>query len=136
MTSRVFVEYHQERKGAATNRPGVDEVSGAEFEVYVARILKDIGYEDVRGTPASGDQGADLIAKKKGRAIVIQVKRYQGPVGNKAVQEVAAAVKFYGADEGWVVTNATFTQSAKALAQKNNIKLIDGTELEKMRNQR
>jgi HJR/Mrr/RecB family endonuclease len=131
----LFREYHQNRKGTMVGQPEVGELSGAEFEAYVGRILKESGYEDVRGTATTGDQGADLIAKKEGRTIVIQVKRYQGSVGNKAVQEVAAAVNFYGAHEGWVITNATFTQSAKALAQKNNIKLIDGTELGKMRNQ-
>jgi HJR/Mrr/RecB family endonuclease len=131
----LFREYHENRKGSTVSRPEVGELSGAEFEAYVGRILKESGYEDVRGTPTTGDQGADLIAKKGERTIAIQVKRYQGPVGNKAVQEVAAAVKFYGAHEGWVITNATFTQSAKALAQKNNIRLIDGIELESMRNQ-
>jgi hypothetical protein len=125
----LFREYHQNRKGSKVSQPEVGELSGAEFEAYVGRILKESGYEDVRGTPTTGDQGADLIAKKEGRTIVIQAKRYQGSVGNKAVQEVAAAVNFYGAQEGWVITNATFTQSAKALAQKNNIKLIDGTAL-------
>jgi restriction system protein len=128
----LFREYHQNRKDSTVSESEVGQLSGAEFEAYVATVLKETGYEDVRGTPTTGDQGADLIAKKKGRTIVVQVKRYGGPVGNRAVQEVAAAVNFYGAHEGWVITNATFTQSAKALAQKNNIKLIDGTELAKM----
>jgi len=38
-------------------------------------------------------------------------------------------VHFYGGDEGWVVTNSTFTPSAKALAQKSNIRLIDSKSL-------
>jgi restriction system protein len=71
-----------------------DELSGKEFETYLARLLKQNGFEDIRGTAATGDQGADLIAKKAGRTIVVQAKRYQGSVGNKAVQEVVAAVKF------------------------------------------
>jgi Restriction endonuclease len=66
--------------------------------------------------PATGDQGADLIAKKNGRTIIIQAKCYQGTVGNKAVQEVISALAYYGGDEGWVVTNSFFTPSAKALA--------------------
>jgi HJR/Mrr/RecB family endonuclease len=37
-----------------------------------------------------------------------------------------AAVKFYSADEAWVITIGTFTASAKALAQANNVKLVDG----------
>jgi Restriction endonuclease len=90
----------------------VSALGGVEFETYVARRLAECGYDDVCGTPVTGDQGADLIAKKNGRMIIIQAKRYQGKVGNKAVQEVASAVSFYGGDEGWVITNSTFTPSA------------------------
>ena len=50
-------------------------------------------------------------------------------VGNKAVQEVTSAVAYYRGDEGWVITNSSFTPSAKALAQKSHIKLIDGKML-------
>jgi HJR/Mrr/RecB family endonuclease len=131
----LFREYHENQKRRPASEIRFNELSGVEFETYVARVLKECGYEDIRGTPASGDQGADLIAKKDGRTIAIQVKRYEGPVGNKAVQEVVAAVSFYGAQEGWVITNATFTQAANALAQKNNVKLIDGIELRRMRNE-
>jgi len=45
------------------------------------------------------------------------------------VQEVISAVSFYGGNEGWVVTNSTFTPSAIALSQKANVKLIDGATL-------
>jgi len=86
-------------------------------------------YANVRGTPVTGDQGADLLANKDGKKIVIQAKRYDGAVGNKAVQEVVSAVSFYSADEGWVITNSTFTKSAKELAQKTGIHLVDGFEL-------
>jgi restriction system protein len=84
---------------------------------------------DVSGTPVTGDQGADLIARKSGLTIVIQAKRHQGAVGNRAVQEVISALAYYGGDEGWVVTNSSFTRLAKALAQKSHIKLIDGRML-------
>jgi restriction system protein len=85
---------------------------------YILRVSsKQFGY-DVRGTPATGDQGADLIAERDGKKIIIQAKRYEGTVGNKAVQEVSEAVSYYGGDEGWVVTNSTFTASAKASLKK------------------
>jgi restriction system protein len=85
-----------------------------DFEVYLTRLLKKLGFEDVTGTSATGDQGADLLAKKDGRKIAIQAKRYKGRVGNEAVQEVVGALKFYKADEGWVITSGRFTQSARA----------------------
>lgn len=66
------------------------------------------------------------------RKIVIQAKRYKCPVGNHAVQEVVAAIRFYRGAEGMVVTNSTFTSSARALAEKNDVTLIDGTKLSQL----
>jgi hypothetical protein len=77
----------------STPRPQAHEynsMSGVEFETHIAQGLQQKGYT-VCGTPATGDQGADLIAMKNGRTIVIQAKRYSGPVGNRAVQEVISA---------------------------------------------
>jgi hypothetical protein len=124
-----FRQYHEAPKGQQPKK-NLSEFSGTEFEIYLARLLKANGFAEVCGTPASGDQGADLIAKRNGRTIVIQAKRYQGSVGNRAVQEVVGAVNFYGADEAWVITSGTFTPSAKALAQKNSVRLIDGHALQ------
>jgi restriction system protein len=45
-------------------------------------------------------------------------KRYTSSVGNSAVQEVVAAVLFYGTNEGCVITNSSFTPSARSLAQE------------------
>lgn len=123
-----FRSYHESRKGQPNSSDFAD-LSGIDFETYLAKLLSEHGFEDIRGTSTTGDQGADLIAKRNGKTIVIQAKRYQGSVGNRAVQEVAGAIKFYGADEGWVITSGTFTSSAKALAQKNNVRLIDGHAL-------
>jgi restriction system protein len=115
-------------KARSTGTVAVDGLSGIEFETWIARLLKERGFE-VQGTPITGDQGADLIAKKHGKIVIIQAKCYQGTVGNKAVQEVIGALAYYGGDEGWVVTNATFTSSAKALAQKSSVRLVDGSML-------
>jgi restriction endonuclease Mrr len=125
---QLFLEHHERAKSKPATEFDVQSLSGVEFETYISRLLRSAGYE-VQGTPTTGDQGADLIAKKDGRTVIIQAKRYQGAVGNKAVQEVISAISFYGGNEGWVVTNSTFTPSAIALAQKANVKLIDGATL-------
>jgi diguanylate cyclase (GGDEF)-like protein len=127
--TELFRQYHDQMKAQIGGQPNLGRLSGPEFEVHIARLLISAGY-DVVGTPKTGDQGADLIAKKDGKKVIIQAKRYQGPVGNKAVQEVISAVSFYGGDEGWVITNSSFTASAKALARKAGIRLIDGTALQ------
>ena len=47
----------------------------------------------------------------------------------KAVQEVLGAVGHYNADAGIVITNNTFLNSAKKLAESNDIELWDETKL-------
>jgi HJR/Mrr/RecB family endonuclease len=120
-----FRTYHEVRKNIPQD---FRTLKGIEFENYVAQRLRDAGYS-VAGTPATGDQGADLIAKKDGITIAIQAKGYAAPVGNGAVQEIVGALRFYHADEGWVATNSTFTKSARSLAHANNIRLIEGSDL-------
>lgn len=127
--NKSFRKYHQTEKSKPLNGIDYTKMSGIEFEVYLSKLLSENGFTDIKGTPATGDQGADLIAKRNGKTIIVQAKRYDGAVGNKAVQEVASAVGFYGADEGWVITNSFFTKSAKELAQRLNVKLVDGRDL-------
>ena len=114
---------------APLNTLALSYVSGEDFEAYLMCVLSQSGCERVTGTPHSGDQGGDILVDFRGRRIVIQAKCYSSTVGNKAVQEVAAAVAFYGADEGWVVTNSTFSSSARQLAQRTGVRLVDGMGL-------
>jgi len=128
---KEFRAYHAKCKANPPTET-FDELSGVEFETYLANLLKTLGFEDIAGTPTSGDQGADLLARKDGRKIAIQAKRYKGSVGNGAVQEIVGALRFYKADEGWVITSGTFTPSARTLAQANSVRLVDGVELRKL----
>jgi HJR/Mrr/RecB family endonuclease len=105
-----------------------DNLSGYEFESFISTLYKSMGY-NVTQTPLSGDQGADLIVERNSEITVVQAKRFQGKVGNKAVQEVVASVKYYGADYGAVITNNYFTKSAYELAFSNRVKLIDRVKL-------
>ena len=129
MLKQAFAEHH-----ARVDHPTADlnSLSGVDFEGYVADKLKKAGFEDIRGTPTTGDQGVDLLARWEGRLVAIQVKRQMGTVGNGAVQEVTAGRQFYGADEAWVVTNSSFSASALALAQKTAVKLVDGAKLNQL----
>src|SRR5215212_1893504 len=109
----------------------LDLMSGTDFEDYMAEIFRKQGYS-VELTPKSGDQGVDLLLNKPGLRIAVQLKRYQGAVGNKAVQEIRSGVDYYEADEGWVITTSTYTRSARELATKLGIRLIDGSELKQL----
>lgn len=104
--------------------------NGYEFERFIAELYSKMGYIIEKITPKSGDQGADIIAIKDKLKYVIQVKFYSKPVGNKAVQEVIASKSYYKANKMQVVTNNSFTKSAKELAKANDVILIDGTNLQ------
>lgn len=121
---------YDERK-VAILQYDVDSMGGRQFEDFLANVFREIGYY-VKKTPYSRDQGADLIIENVHGRFVVQAKRANKNVGNKAVQEVTAAIRYYGADSGMVVTNSGFTKSAIALARANGIDLIDGTRLNNM----
>jgi restriction system protein len=111
--------------------PNFSKMSGTEFEQYLAKFLELHEYIVILNGK-TGDQGGDLIIEKNGKKVVVQAKCYVGTVGNKAVQEVVSATKFYSCNEGWVVTNANFTKSAEELAKKCNVTLIDGSQLRRL----
>ena len=106
-------------------------ISPLEFEKDICVKLKKLGFR-AETTKASGDQGVDVIAERNDIKFAIQCKFYSSPVGNKAVQEVCAGRDFYDADYGVVVTNNTYTPAAKKLADKNEIILLNDSELERL----
>lgn len=97
---------------------------GEGYEHYVAYILKQYrGFEEAQVTQLSGDYGADIIAYKDGIKYCIQCKNYDGVVTPDAVREVYAALNYYNADIGMVVTNSTLTKEALELARINKIRV-------------
>lgn len=106
-----------------------EKITPIEYENHCADILKKSGWEACT-TPATGDQGADVIAKKSGKKVVVQCKKYSKPVGNKAVQEAHAAKAFYGADKAVVVSNASYTASAQQAASRLGVLLVHHDELQ------
>lgn len=102
----------------------IDEMEGFQFEEYCATILSDLGYQ-TQLTKKSGDYGVDIILERSNEKIIVQTKRYSKKVSVRAIQEVSAARDFYGTYNAWVITNNYFTDSAKNLAQVNDIKLFD-----------
>lgn len=108
-----------------------DAMTGREFELYCRDVLQEAGWH-ASLTPGSGDQGADIIAEKEDRRVVIQCKFYNGTVGNRAVQEAYAAAAFQDAPYAVVVTNSVFTKSASQLAHKNGVLLMHHTDLPRL----
>lgn len=105
------------------------ELSGREFEAYLKDVFEHLNYTVVR-TKKTGDQGADLILKSdEGETVVVQAKQWSGAVGNSAIQEAFAAKTHYKASKSMIVTNSTFTRSAKELALSTGVELWDGQKL-------
>jgi restriction system protein len=63
------------------------------------------------------------------KRIVVQCKFYSSPVGNKAVQEAAAARLHERADQAIVVSNAAYTKAARQLAGTTGVILLHHDDL-------
>lgn len=94
-----------------------------DFEKQCAQVLNECGWQ-ANTTPKSSDQGVDVIAEKNGKTVAIQCKLYSKPVGNKAVQEVNTGKSYYKADYAVVVSNNTYTASARQLARNCGVLLL------------
>lgn len=105
---------------------------GYAFEEYTANLLKKLNYTNVSVTSSSNDYGIDVLAEKDGIKYAIQCKLYSQPVGNKAVQEAFSGKNYYNCHIAVVLTNNTFTENAKKLAQSNGVLLWDKDVLQKM----
>lgn len=107
----------------------LDNCDPYEYERIISDYLSGLGWESV-ATSGSGDQGADVIAEKGGVKLVVQCKLYNSPVGNKAVQEIAAAKQYYSSDIAMVVTNSSFTKPAQQLADSADVYLLHHSQLD------
>ena len=120
-------------RAARRRRPGdMDLMEGHEFEYYCADLLRRAGFLEVEVTRGSGDYGVDILAERDGVTYAVQCKRYDGPVGVKAVQEAYAGRDYYDRMVGAVMTNQYFTRPAVEVARKLKILLWDRGYLESM----
>ena len=110
----------------------LDEMEGHDFEYFCADLLKKKGFIDVEVTKASGDYGIDILAEKDGVTYGIQCKRYQDPVGIKAIQEAYAGKEYYDRMVGAVMTNQYFTTPAVETAKKLKILMWDRGYIDSM----
>lgn len=128
MTGPSLPENEQKQKSVTdTSKPTFrSDMTGLEYEEFVATRLKIEGYTDVTVTKASGDHGADILAvTQTGITAVIQCKLYKGVVGQEAVQQAVSAREYYHRSQAIVITNSTFTPAAKDFAQHTDTILIE-----------
>src|SRR5215207_2245308 len=114
----------------STSLQNVGAMSSAQFEVFMAQVLRALGYRTtVLG--GSGDQGVDIIAASQDGKVAVQCKNYKKPVGNKPVQEVFAGSKHHRCDHAWVVAPAGYTKGAYELVQSVGVSLFDVNSIRK-----
>jgi restriction system protein len=129
----IFQELIEDRVAARVDeiesRLQFDDVSSpGAFERWCATELEKCGWI-ASVTKASGDQGADVLAQKEDKSIILQCKLYSSPVGNRAVQEAFSAQRHYAAHRSAVVSNASYTKSAQELARTTRVLLLHFSDL-------
>ena len=102
--------------------------TGEEYEQFLHKVISKAGYK-CDTTPATGDQGVDLLVDVPGKKVAIQCKFYSEPVGNNAVQQVSAGKAYYKCNVACVVSNNKYTTAAKQLAQVLNVALLHHSQI-------
>lgn len=103
----------------------INNFDGYQFENFTKVLLEKNGFKDVRLSKSSNDYGIDVFAKKNNYTYAIQCKRYNKPVGIKAIQEAIGGCVYYQCDIPVVFTNNTFSKAAINLANQNDVELWD-----------
>ena len=124
----IIQRTHERMQAEPVFKAFSDTMTPTDFEIFCAEQLRLAGW-NTQVTMRSRDQGIDVIAEKAGKRIVLQCKLYSGPVGNGAVQEIAAGRAHERADFGAVVTNSRYTAPAEQLAATNGILLLHHRDL-------
>jgi restriction system protein len=122
------IQRRRDLKRVASGMAAVDQMSGVEFEEFVAAQLRTRGWSVIR-TARTGDYGVDLVAKKDGTRMAVQCKRLARAVGVAAVQQVASGARHHGCNQAVVVTNQAFTKAARQLATTHHCRLVGREQL-------
>jgi superfamily II DNA or RNA helicase len=96
------------------------------IERMIARLVAHAGFKDVQIVGGSGDQGADIVATRKGLKWVFQAK-YQanGSVGDRAGKEAVSALSAYDAKVAVAVSNSDFSPGAFEYQKSTELNGID-----------
>ena len=105
-----------------------ESLRDTEFEDELAAVYRSLGFQ-VGGTPKTGDQGVDLILKKDGKTTVVQCKGQQARAGSPVVLSLIGARENKGADSAILACTAGFTQGARDVAKRNEVKLISARDI-------
>jgi len=106
-----------------------------EFEKLIARLLTELGFEDVTVTPYSGDKGIDVrgtlvVGESIRTRMAVQVKKWKNNVQTPTVQQVRGSLSTH--DQGLIITTSDFSKGAITeanLPDKVPVALMNGERL-------
>ena len=132
--SLLWLSVFARRHRVTVKMAAIDRMTGVEFERYLVKLFKGLGYKVNHVGEGGSDFGADLIVVRDKIKVAVQAKNYDSNrVGNDAVQQAIAGASYYHCEMAMVVTNSTFTRAAKQQATGSNlpVALWDRKMLEK-----
>lgn len=106
------------------------------FEELCARLLRHIGFENLKVTGQAGDHGIDgegflLINRFVRIKVMFQCKRYAGTVQVKEIRDFRGAIQGR-AERGIFLTTGTFTKSAREEAARENATAIELVDIDRL----
>jgi hypothetical protein len=130
MPSQTVVAYKlmsATRRASSGNKFSTHHV-GVAFEEETAGFLEKLGWR-TELTKASGDHGADIIARCGTEILVVQCKKWKGSVGSEAVRDVHFAKTYYSAHIACVIAEGSFSRGAKEAAETSGVHLLRQSNL-------
>jgi hypothetical protein len=115
---------YEQRANVMKTVNDIDFMTRKEFNTFVSQLFEKMGYR-TRISKPSEDHGADILAYKNDKAIVIKTNCFSSIVGNSSIHEVVAGSKHFKIKNMIVITNGYFTKDALTLAQANDVILWD-----------
>lgn len=106
------------------------------FEELSARLLRHLGFENLRVTGQTGDRGIDgegyLVINRFVRIkVMFQCKRYSNSVQVKEIRDFRGALQGR-AERGIFLTTGTFTRSAREEASRENATAIELVDIDRL----
>ncbi|MCL4742295.1 MAG: restriction endonuclease [Phycisphaerales bacterium] len=130
------IEQHNKRVRQALHKR-VIAMDAIEFEELIARLLAELGFEDIEVTRRSGDGGIDVrgtlvVGDVIRTRMAVQVKKWKpkNRVQAPTVQQVRGSLGTH--EQGLIVTTSDFSSGARTEAARPNavpVALMDGEQL-------
>ena len=90
-----------------------------------------MGYNTIH-TKKRGDRGCSLIISNDDVKVVIQANIQKSQINDRDISEIRSAMDYHKAQKGIVISTSDFTLSAKELANRYRIDLINWFEFSKI----